>query len=142
MQIIKKDNKYQSRPLSIFDEFFRNPFMDDFYPITTFKSLSADIWEDEKNVYIKMAMPGVKSDDIKVEINDDVITLSGSAKSEEKDESKNRYYYKSMASSYEQSFRLPCKVDEDSTDAKYEDGILNVTLPKIKEKEAKVIKVK
>lgn len=143
MQIIKKDNNERFvRPLSIWDEFFRFPtFSDEFFTPSTFKSVSADLWEDEKNVYIKMAMPGINTEDIKIEMQEDVITLSGNTKSEEKDESKNKYYFKSMESSFEQSFRLPCKVDSDSADAKFESGVLKITLPKSKEQEKKVIKV-
>jgi HSP20 family protein len=93
-------------------------------------------------VYIKMAMPGVKKEDIKITIEDDQVRISGGSKKEEESDKKRRYYYRSMESSFEQIFNLPCKVDSNKADAEFKDGVVNVTLPKEEAVKPKEIEIK
>lgn len=146
MQIIKRENdgnKVVYKPFrSVFDELLMSPF-DDFFTLnpSTVRSLSADMWEENDQVFVKMALPGLKEEDVKISLEDSMLTVSASTKEETKDESKKKYYYRSMESSYEQRFNLPCKVDGDKADAKMENGVLTITLPKAEELKAKEIKV-
>ena len=139
MQIVKREDprkrgyaKYY--PIrSVFDDFFTPSLWEDRLaePMT---SLSADIWEEKDNIFVKMAMPGVKKEDIKITVNEDNLSISGHTKSEEeKKDDEKRYYFRSMESSYSQSFNLPTKVDPDKIEAKFEDGVLSVKLPKAEE---------
>lgn len=146
MQIIKRnndDNKVIYKPFrSVFDDFFMSP-LDDFFTLSpsTTRALNADMWEQDEKVFVKMALPGLKEDDVKIKVEDNMLSISASRKEEEKEDSSKKYYYRSMESSYEQRFNLPCKVDSDKAEAKMENGVLTITLPKAEELKAKEIKV-
>jgi HSP20 family protein len=94
-------------------------------------SMKIDVTQDDKAYTVKADMPGVKKEDIHVEIDGNVVSISAEVK-KEKEEKKDervvrreRYYGK-----LERSFTLEHDVDEAAVDAKYSDGVLNLTLPK------------
>ena len=150
MKIVKRDDAKRTYPStyvpfrSIFDDFFTPTIWDDFFTAQpSFSSLSADIWEEKENIFVKMALPGVKKEDIKITINEDNISISGQSKNVDEDKEKDRkYYYRSMESSFEQSFNLPTKIKPDSVEAEFKDGVLTVTLPKADEVRPKEIEIK
>ena len=127
---------------SLMDDFFNFPTRwDDLY-MREFDNLSANIWEEENKIFVKMAMPGIKKEDIKISVTGDTLNIEGSSK-EEKEEKEKKYFLKTFqSSSYSQSFNLPSLVNPDTVDAKFEDGVLTVTLPKAKESETKQIEIK
>ncbi len=87
-------------------------------------------------------MPGIKKEDIKISVTGDTLSIEGSSK-EEKEEKEKKYFLKTFqSSSYSQSFNLPSLVNPNTVDAKFEDGVLTVTLPKAKESETKQIEIK
>jgi HSP20 family protein len=93
--------------------------------------LKVDVKEDEKAYTVHAEIPGVKKEDIQVEVNGDQVSIRAEVK-REKEEKKGekvlhseRYY--GMVS---RSFSLPGEVDDKSTVAKYKDGVLDLTLPK------------
>lgn len=144
MQIISKNDKdrrdlYNYTPFrSVFDDFFRFPFDD--LMVRMPSNMGADMWVEGDNVMVKVGIPGVKKDDIKIEIDRDMLTISAQSKVEEKGDKKN-YYFKSFQSSFEQSFSLPFSVNESESKAKYEDGVLMLTLPKSKSENRKMLKI-
>lgn len=93
--------------------------------------IKLDVKEDEKAFTVHADIPGVKKDDIHVEVNGDQISIRAEVrreKEEKKDEKvlhSERYY--GMVG---RSFSLPSEVDEKGTVAKYKDGVLDLTLPK------------
>jgi HSP20 family protein len=150
MKIVKRDDSKRTYPStyvpfrSIFDDFFTPTIWDDFFTSQpSYSSLSADIWEEKDNIFVKMALPGINKEDIKITINEDNISISGQSKKEEEDKEKERkYYYRSMESSFEQSFNLPTKVNPDSVEAEFKDGVLTVQLPKADEVKPREIEIK
>jgi HSP20 family protein len=93
--------------------------------------MKLDVEEDEKAYKVHAEIPGVKKDDIQVDVNGDQVSIRAEVK-REKEEKKGekllhseRYY--GMVS---RSFTLPTDVDEKGTVAKYTDGVLDLTLPK------------
>lgn len=147
MKIIQKENN--DRPLrstyfpirSIFDDFFTPSIWDNTMFLTQ-PNISADVWEDKDNVFVKMAMPGLKKEDIKLNIMTDSVNISGHMKKEEKSEEDKKYYYRSMESSYEQSFNLPTKIDPDKAEAEFKDGVLTLKMPKTNEVKPREIEIK
>jgi HSP20 family protein len=96
------------------------------------------------NLVIRADLPGLKKDDVKVEIEDDVLAISGERR-EENEEDRDDYYRSERT--YGQFYRaipLPDGVDENKVDASFKDGVLEVTIPapKHSERKAKSIKVK
>lgn len=93
--------------------------------------------EDEKAYYIEVDLPGVKKDDIHVDISDGVLTISGERKFKKEVKEKDYYKVESSFGKFERSFRLPEDVKEDDIKAETKDGVLNITLPKTKKEEKK-----
>jgi HSP20 family protein len=150
MKIIKRDDSRRTYPStytplrSVFDDFFAPTIWDDFFTSQpSFSSLSADIWEEDNDIFVKMALPGVKKEDVKITINEDNISIVGNSKKEDEEKDKKRkYYYRSMESTFEQSFNLPTKVDPDKAEAEFKDGVLTVQLPKADEVKPRKVEIK
>jgi HSP20 family protein len=83
----------------------------------------------------------MKKEDIDIELTEDVITLSGEKKKEEKVEKKNYYSIERSYGSFTRSFRLPADVKTDKADAQFKDGILEIKIPKTEEAKKRKIKV-
>ncbi|MCF6201290.1 MAG: Hsp20/alpha crystallin family protein [Hydrogenimonas sp.] len=102
--------------------------------------------EDENSYVVEVDLPGVKKEDIKVNIDPEKGTLTISGERKFKNEVKKEDYYKIESSygKFMRTFSLPENVDAENIDAKTEDGVLHITLPKVKkeEKEIKEIPVK
>ena len=115
--------------------YMSNFFNDDFFPALTGKTNSipaVNIKEDEKTFFIELAVPGIDKKDLKININEDVITISSELKHEtETSEEKNGYNKKEFNySSFCRSFFIPENVNREKIAANYRDGILTVSLPK------------
>ena len=104
-----------------------------------------DVSEDDKNIFIEAEIPGVKKGDINISLQDNILTIKGEKKSLNK-EKKEKSYFRSERSYglFTRSFTLPAEVNPDKVDAKFEDGILNITLAKIhpQPKKEKLIEIK
>jgi HSP20 family protein len=150
MKIVRRDdNNKRSYPTtytpfrSIFDDFFTPTVWEEFLTSpTTYSNLSADVWEEKDDVFVKMALPGIKKEDIKITINEDNISIKGETKEKEEEDKDKKYYYRSMESSFEQRFNLPTKVDPDKALAEFKDGVLQVKLPKADEVKPREIEIK
>lgn len=90
----------------------------------------ANITEDEKNFYVELAAPGLDRKDFNVEIKNGVLNISAHKEMEKNEEKKNYRRREFSYSSFVRSFSLPSEVLGDNVDAKYENGILRINLPK------------
>lgn len=108
---------------------------------------SVNIQENADEFVVEMAAPGMKKDDFQVELHNNVLTIKSEMKNERSEEEKNDNYTRREFSyqSFQRSFNLNNKVVDDSKiEAKYQDGILRLVLPKkeeAKEKPARLIKI-
>lgn len=106
---------------------------------------AVNISEDEKSYKVDVVAPGMKKDNFKVNVEDDILTISAEAKFETKEEDESRQYSRReyTHNSFTRSFRLPDNAKDDSISANYEDGVLKLTIPKTKSqvKSTKEIKV-
>ncbi|MET1256668.1 Hsp20/alpha crystallin family protein [Aliikangiella maris] len=89
---------------------------------------SVDIIENDESFVIKAELAGIPKDDIKVSIDNRVLTLSGERKSEVKDEKHHRI--ERFYGSFSRSFALPENIDEENIKAENKDGVLSLTIPK------------
>jgi len=108
-------------------------------------SPAVNVIEDEKEFKIEVAVPGLSRKDFRIEVEDDLLTISSEEK--ENKEDKNRSYTRREFSynSFKRSFRLPETIDQDQIQAGHEAGVLSITLPKKEEvvqKAPKQIEVK
>jgi HSP20 family protein len=105
---------------------------------------SVDLKEEDGEFVLTGEFPGLTEDDIKVEIEQNVLTLKGEKKSErEETQEKNGRWHLIERSygSFQRSFTLPGNVDASKIDAKFENGVLTVHMPKRKETAARQIAV-
>jgi HSP20 family protein len=104
---------------------------------------NVDIAETETGYTIKADLPGLAREDIKVNVADGVLSVSGEKKREVEKREKNRYYHFERSwGRFCRSFTLPTHVDGNNIEAKYTDGVLEVHLKKSAESKPKAIEVK
>ena len=120
---------------------FSSIFDDDFFPVLSNRTSSmpaVNIKENEKNYILELAVPGMDKKDLKIDINEDVLTISSESKNET-EENHDGYKRKEFSySSFCRSFYIPENVNRDKIEATYKDGILNVELPKMEEDKNKI----
>ena len=118
-----------------------NLFDDDFFPVLSNRTSSTpavNIREDDKNFVLELAVPGIEKNDLKIDINEDVLTISSESKNET-EENKDGYKRKEFSySSFCRSFYIPENVNRDKIEANYKEGILSVGLPKQEEEKNKI----
>ena len=91
---------------------------------------NVDVSETKDEIVVTAEMPGMKKEDIKLSVQENVITLSGEKKSEEEKKDANFYRLERSFGSFCRSFTLPTPVEAEKIKASFKDGILKVTLPK------------
>lgn len=96
--------------------------------------------EGDYAYHIEVDLPGVKKDDIHVEVKENRLTISGERKTKEEVKDEDYYRVESSYGKFERSFTLPDNVDAENVSASSEDGVLEVVLPK-KERSAETKKV-
>ncbi len=122
---------YRNSPVVWFDNFFEVPN----YLSEKPKGFHWEVEETEGHYLMRFDLPGVKKNDLKIEVKNDVLTVSGERKDIRKKENYGAY------GSFEQAFTLPEGVDTDKIEANLEDGVLQLAVPKLAEKQPKQIKI-
>jgi HSP20 family protein len=124
----------------VFDSFFRTDWSEDAAPSVW--APATDVVEHPGDYVVKAELPGVSRDDVKLTLQDNMLTIRGEKKQEK--ESKEGGYHRVERSygSFQRSFTLPSTVRADRIEASFKDGILTVTLPKSEETKPKQIDVK
>ena len=121
--------------------YMSNLFNDDLFPVfqnSTSSMPAVNIREDEKKYSLELAVPGIDKKDLKIDINEDVLTISSETKNES-EESRDGYKRKEFSyTSFCRSFQIPENVNKDKIEANYKDGILTVALPKVEEEKNKI----
>ncbi|MET0573200.1 MAG: Hsp20/alpha crystallin family protein [Pedobacter agri] len=118
------------------------PMIRDFFNIGSFfddKWLSrldnpfpaVNISENEKEYNVELVVPGFKKEDIKIKVNDEILTISAENKTETEEEKNKEYTRREYSySAFTRSFYLPDNVKDDNINAQFEDGVLKIKLPK------------
>ena len=122
-----------------------NNFFEDSLPMNNGEAFhpKVSISEDEKAFSVNAELPGVKKDDIHVDLSENTLTISGERKHKSEKKEENFHLVESTFGKFTRSFHLPKNVDQANIDAKYEDGILYLTIPKKKQEELSTkIKIK
>lgn len=101
-----------------------------------------DISETDKEFVIKAEIPEVKKEDVKVSVDNGVVTIQGERKQEKEDKGKKFHRVERYYGSFVRSFSLPDNIDETKIKASFQDGMLNLEIPKTAESKPKSIEVK
>lgn len=131
-----RNNRIQQRG-SIFDvdTIFNDFFNDSGLGFAGLNSIKADVKENDKEYIVEAEIPGVKKEDIKLDLRDDRLTISVERSEETKEERSNYIRRERRYGSTSRSFYVENVKQEDVT-AKYENGILSIILPKSEEKKS------
>lgn len=135
--------KVSERMPSVFDDFFKpwNEWFDNSNVWSrTINVPAVNITEQKDNYQVSLAVPGMKKDDFKIDVDGNMLTIS-SEKEETKEEKDKKFTRKEYSySSFSRSFTLPQEINKDNIEAKYEEGVLKIVLPR--KEEAKKITAK
>lgn len=101
-----------------------------------------DVYQTPKEVVVKAAVPGLKPEDITVEVIDETLTIKGEVKAEEQVRKEDYLYQERHYGSFSRSVNLPAGLKPEQAEATLEDGILTITIPKSDEVKPRTIKVK
>ncbi|MFA6272268.1 MAG: Hsp20/alpha crystallin family protein [Patescibacteria group bacterium] len=104
--------------------------------------LSVDVYQTEDSIVIKSTIAGVKSEDIDISINNDMVTIRGLRQKQEEVAKEDYFYQECYWGGFSRSIILPVEVKEDKVDAVLENGILTVILPRAIKTKSTSIKVK
>ena len=144
--ITKRNNSMTSDPGAfrygvdrLFDEFFN------LKPVSLFDSEwlpAIDVYEDEKHIHIKADVAGIEEKDLDLNLQDNVLTVSGKRNEEKKESSgKNCFVSERRFGSFSRSIALPEGINPDSVKAELKNGVLKVSIEKPKIEESKKIKI-
>lgn len=134
MELVKT-NKHRILP-SVFSEFFNSDrfFRPDAWNASgrDFNNVlpSVNIKESGKEYRLELAAPGMSKEDIDIAVENDVLTISAQKQSEKKEEKESYTRREFSYDSFCRSFRLPDSTSADKMEAKYENGILKIMVPK------------
>ncbi len=123
---------------SMMDEFFEGWPMsrsDHFIP-------AVDVYEDKDNVVVETPLTGIDPAQVKVEIEDSILKISGASDQKSEVDEKNYYRREIRSGQFYRSVALPKVVDADRANAVYDKGILKITVPKKDEAKPKSVAVK
>ena len=141
MSIIKRDVGYAPTLSNFFDDFFTRDLFS--WPSSSSTGTSipkVNIYETEGEFHVEMAAPGMSKDDFKVELDNNMLTISSQKESEINDDKKNYQRREYIYQSFVRTFNLPDSAEAEKINAKYLDGVLNLIIPKKEEAKRKPLK--
>ncbi|NLC70531.1 MAG: Hsp20/alpha crystallin family protein [Desulfuromonadaceae bacterium] len=151
MPVPVEEERRRPTPFDEMEKWFDSVLDRRFFPPTWFPrsrffeeagvSPSVDIFEDGDELVVKAEVPGMKKEEIDISISGDCITISGEKKTEDKVEKKNYYRYERSFGSFHRRFPLPVETRIDEARATFQDGILEIRLPKTEKAKAEVKKI-
>jgi HSP20 family protein len=100
-----------------------------------------DVIENDKEIIATAEMPGLEKQDIKINVTEDTLEISAETKHEEKKEEKGYIYRERRSGSYYRAISLPSPVDPDTSKASYENGVLEIKMPKTEVKKKTPLKI-
>ena len=144
MYLVKRNPRVEWTPRtadSFFNDFWNNSFSN-LDQDSTVWSPRVDVKETQDAYQVLADLPGLEKKDINISLHDNVLTVKGERKSEEKSEDENQHYSERTYGSFSRSFQLPAKVEQKDIRAEYKDGVLKVVLKKSEEAKPREIEIK
>lgn len=122
----------------LFDDAFTRPIGN----VNPWGAPAIDLYQTEKNVVVKAALPGLKAEEVQISVTGEVLTLKGEFKQAEEVKDAAYHLKEQRYGSFERSVLLPSEVQTEKAKADFENGILTITLPKAEQVLPKTITVK
>lgn len=129
---------------NLFDEFFNDGFFfNSGREVTRTKWPKVDIEENKNDYKLHADLPGLEKKDIKITVEDGVLSISGEKKHDKKEKEKGKYYYYERSyGAFHRNFSLPDNVDEKSINANFKNGVLELVIKKTEKAKPKEIEIK
>ena len=129
------------RPVEdMFDRFFRGDFFSEAVNEDSFLP-SIDLATEGDDFLVSVELPGVKPEDIQLNLDKGVLTIAGEKKSDREDEGKNYYRRESATGRFVRKISLPSEVDSETIKATFENGVLQVRIKKAESAKPKTIAI-
>ncbi len=125
----------------IFDEFFHGDLLTNDSSFTNSWNPAVDIIENNDTYILKAEIPGMNKDDVKITLENNLLTIRGEKKNEVEKKDGNYHRVERSCGSFERSFTIPGTIKANDIDAQYKDGVLTLTLPKAEDAKPKRIEV-
>jgi HSP20 family protein len=126
----------------ILDEAFSGlPFSEQGNVITSTWFAPTDVSEDENTLRISMELPGVDPSDVRLSLENNVLTIRGEKKQQSEENNERVHRFERTYGMFERTFALPNTVDPDKVEARYENGVLLVTIPRAERAKPREIRV-
>ena len=122
----------------LFDDAFTHPLSRDGWSAST---PAVDMYQTDDEIVVKASLPGIKADEVQINITGDVLTLKGEVNHEEEKNDKAWHIREQRWGSFQRSVALPTNVVSDKAKAEFENGILVITLPKAEEVKPRTITI-
>ena len=126
----------------LFDDAFTRPFFSIRDGGSTGSAPAIDMYQTDNDVVVKAALPGIKADEVQINVTNDILTIKGEMKHEEERKDKSWHIHEHRWGAFERSVMLPTGVISDKAKADFDNGILTITLPKSEQVKPKTITVK
>src|SRR3990172_4823162 len=138
--------RWNPRTRSVIDRFFedawRNWAEDEHEVRDARHALAVDVHEDEGHYFISTVIPGVNPDAINVRLHEGVLTIEASVEETTREENQHVLVQERRYGTFARRLRLPDQAEADAIEARYENGVLTLTIPKAEEAQPKHIRVK
>jgi HSP20 family protein len=125
----------------LFNDAFTRPFSLMREGGSTWSSPPIDMYQTDNEVVVKAALPGVKSDEVQINVNNDILTIKGEVNHEDEKKNQSWHIREQSWGAFERSIALPTGVVSDRANAEFENGVLTITLPKSEKAKPKTISI-
>ena len=106
-----------------------------------FATLPLDVAETENEFVVKASLPGIKPEDVQITVHGDTLTIRGESKAEEEKQGQTWHLRERRSGAFQRSLSLATPIDADKANARFEHGVLTLTLPKSEQARPKQIKI-
>jgi len=138
------DSFYALRRLnSMLDDAFASwPSLGENGSVTSAWIPAVDVVENKEGVRITVELPGVKPEDVKLSVENSVLTIRGEKRAGYEEKTDRMHRFERQYGSFERTFSLPSTVDLEHVEARYDNGVLTVEMPKVERAKPKQIEIK
>jgi len=142
MTLVKREVGYAPTLTNLFDDFLTRDLFN--WPSNSSTGTTipkVNVYETESEFHVEMAAPGMTKNDFKVELDNNMLTISSHRAYEHEDDDKKNFQRKEFSyQSFVRTFNLPDSAEADKIQAKYNEGILSLVIPKKEEAKRKPVK--
>ncbi len=127
----------------LFEESFVRPLSGWLWQGNGMQTLALDVHETDENLVVEASLPGIRPDEVDVSVTANTLTIKGEIKHDEEQEKQMRYHVRERYyGPFQRTIILPSTVEASKADARFDNGVLRLVLPKIEEAKPKRIAVK